>query len=453
MRITKIILGISVASCLVFSFAQAANQPATSADLEKLQDQVRVIDKDLSVLKETAASRLDAQDKRIGDISLNTAQHANHLAAIANQTTNVGNLISNTSIGITLLVFLASLITYFSATSRAEKEAQDASREWLKQNATRLNDEIEVLKIQAKEAQDQIAALRLQASTASSEISEHTGRVASNARAAEDKVASSVKAVEQLSANASRILESASAKDGSPPTKQDKEAIEVIKKASDALKTKPESTFTADDYYTRGVKYFADSEYQSALSAFRQATSQVGSSGPAEMVARFLFADAVTLGALGKSEEAIAVYDDIDRRFGRDEAPGMREQVARARNGLGFAKLMLAKACWQDEVQRQALLSTARLVCERALGNCAQNDRAIVLGNLGYSLFLAGEREAARAPTLECLKLGGQKQMALQTADAQQHRVEPEDSEYEQLLNELWRSLPPAGNTVPPDSV
>ena len=108
---------------------------------------------------------------------------------------------------------------------------------------------------------------------------------------------------------------------------------------------------------------------------------------------------------------------------------------------MGFAKILLAKARWPEEAWRHALLAAATPVLERALMLCAQGERGIVLGILDYSLILAGQRQAARGPTLECLQLGGQEQLDAQRADAQKHRVEPEDSHYEQLLDELWRSL------------
>jgi hypothetical protein len=62
---------------------------------------------------------------------------------------------------------------------------------------------------------------------------------------------------------------------------------------------------------------------------------------------------------------------------------------------------------------------------------------------LGYSLFLAGQHQEAEAPTLECLQFGGKKMLDSQLADAKLHRVETEDSQYEELLNKLWQSLAP----------
>jgi hypothetical protein len=37
-----------------------------------------------------------------------------------------------------------------------------------------------------------------------------------------------------------------------------------------------------------------------------------------------------TLGGLGRWQEAIAAYDEVERRFGDAQEPALREQVARA---------------------------------------------------------------------------------------------------------------------------
>jgi tetratricopeptide (TPR) repeat protein len=52
--------------------------------------------------------------------------------------------------------------------------------------------------------------------------------------------------------------------------------------------------------------------------------------GVREQVVWALVNKGVTLGELGKSEAEIAVYDEIDRRYGQDDLPSVREQVAKA---------------------------------------------------------------------------------------------------------------------------
>lgn len=421
MPILKVILKSIFLALLVSGSIFAADKPATPADLEKLQEQIRIIDKDLIIQKEISVVRLDAQDKRLGDIALTTAQQANHLAAISNQTTTVGNYIGVTSVLITVFVFGAGFITYISAKSKAKDEARDASALWFKQNAADLQKEIEKLRAEAQKVSEQIES--------------HGNQIASEASS-----------FAELAAASRAVLDSARAPAaGTSREAPNLQALQTVRDASDALKEKPESQFTAADYFARGLASFSSENYQSALSAFEQAITLSKADATANKIAQYLFAKGVTLGALGKSDEAIAVYDEIDRRFGKDESPGVRAQVAIALNGLGFAKILLAKARWPEEAQRHALLSASTPALERALMLCAQDDRAMVLGNLGYSLFLAGQHHAARAPTLECLQLGGQKQLDGQRADTQQHRVEVEDSQYEKLLDELWRSLPPTG--------
>jgi TolA-binding protein len=49
-----------------------------------------------------------------------------------------------------------------------------------------------------------------------------------------------------------------------------------------------------------------------------------------EQVARALVNKGARLGELGRSEEAVAVYDEVERRFGAAPEAVLREQVAMA---------------------------------------------------------------------------------------------------------------------------
>jgi tetratricopeptide (TPR) repeat protein len=378
---------------------------------------------------------------------------------------------------------------------------------------------------------------------------------------------------EEVDAAAEQLLQSRQLKDDERTPAVDPKAAAVVERASDELKTKPESSFTAEDHFARGLSQFAKGNHLSALESFRLTSQAVLESTPADALARYLIAQGVTFGILGKSEEAIAVYDEIDRRFGKDESPGVREQVvrglvnkggmlarldkpkeaiavydemdqrfgkdesprvreqvargllskgitfgkldkreeeiavydemdkrfgrdespgvreqvagglfskgitfgkldkreeeiavyveidrrfgkdesrgvrervAKARNGLAFGRIISAKQHWQDVPRKTELLAAAIKGLESALLICANDDRAIDLGNLGYALFLSGDFAAAVDPTRDCLKLGGELTHAGQQNDAKQHRVEPEDSEYEALLTRLWAELHPA---------
>jgi tetratricopeptide (TPR) repeat protein len=649
MRVEKImatIVLLAIGLLNGYGFALAADAANTATELDKLQEQVRVLDKDLALLKEISAAKLDAQDKRISDIGLATAQQSNHLSAISNQTTSVGNYVAWTSGVITLLVLAAGFITFFSATRRVKEE----SREWFEKNTSRLHTEIE--------------ALRVKVQAASGEIDGHKEQVAISSKAALANVESGKNSFD---AAAGEILQSMQPADLGSTAAIDPESSAVVDRASDELKAKPELSFTAENHYARGLSYLARGNHHSALESFKAASRAFPEPTAPDRLVGYLFAQAIALGALGKSEEAIAVYDEMDSRFGKisspgvreqvirglfnkgvrfgalgdleqeiavyesiegrfgnddsprvrelvvtalfnrgvklgaldrteeelaaygaiesrfgkdespsiralvatalcnkgvslaalarteeelavyeaiegrfgkdespglrapvatalrnkavrfgalgrseeaiaiydaidrrfgndeltqvreqvarglinkgltlsalgkseeaigvygamesrfgnDDSPGVREQMGKARNGAAFWRILSAKQHWQDGSRKAELLATAIKGLESALLICQDDDRAMMLGNLGYALLLSGNSAAATEPTRECLRLGGEKSLAAQRGDTQQHRVEPEDTHYEALLAAAWAELHPAKELVVSDS-
>ncbi len=160
-----------------------------------------------------------------------------------------------------------------------------------------------------------------------------------------------------------------------------------------------------------------------------------------KQVARALGNKGLTLGQGDRSGDVIAVYYEIDRRYGREASPAMREEVANALSNSAFFHLLQAKRHWQTETERRNLLALAINDLGRAKQQCANDDLATVLGNLGYALFLSGEVDEAEVNTLECLRLGQVASLEGHRGDARMHRVEPQDSEYEQFLDRLWEEL------------
>lgn len=466
MPIQKLILICIVFASALLGSVLAADKPATQADVEKLQEQVRTLDKELAVQREAFIRKLDDVDKRQTEITAkqakDTAEDSKSLAVIANKTAMLGNLITMVSILITVLVFGAGYVTYLNATSRAKEEARTASAEWFKQNAEKLSLQIE--------------ALKGEATNASVKIKTHSDQVESDARIAKNII------------QAGRLLVNTGQAKGHQPNDDAarQEATKIVQQASKALEDKPESTFTASNFYTRGVSAYEANNYQSALEAFGKAIALSVIDTPADQVALYLFVYGVTLSLMGKYEEAITSYDNLNHRFGQDTSPGVSEQVAKglvnkgfaldkldksveaiaifddvvqrfskdttpalveqhaeALNGRSFSKIMLSKQSWSETATRIDLLQDAITAAQLALEHCASDSKAMILGNLGYSLFLAGQPTAAKAPTLVCLRLGGQTTKDAQHADAERHRIEPEDTQYELLLDELWKSLPP----------
>ena len=89
----------------------AADKPLTQADIDRLQDRVRTLVKELAVQREAFVRKLDDVEKRQNEI---TALQVNSLATITNQTTSIGNYIANTSVAVTGVLVVAGLITFFS---------------------------------------------------------------------------------------------------------------------------------------------------------------------------------------------------------------------------------------------------------------------------------------------------------------------------------------------------
>jgi tetratricopeptide (TPR) repeat protein len=508
---------LAISNCFVFaarllflivisnSPALATDRPASASDLEKLQEQVRGLDKDVTVLKETASAKLDAQDKRISDLSISTAQQGNHLSAISTQTGTVANYIAITSIVITILVFSAGFITYVSATRKAKEEA----RRWFEEQAVSLREKIKTLEEQASKAADQISAHGI-----------HVAQLADDTS-------------KKITEAGALLLQQNSSTTTGVKSQEQTDAANIVKQATDALKRKPESQFTSEDHYAKGLDYYRKGDFQSAFESFDAALASAEKANASEhdlvglllakgialgqlnrladeivaydeidrrykedtrpeireqvamalfnkgvslgqlfrskeaiavydeidrrykedtraeireQVAKALYAKGASLGQLNRSEEAIAVYEEVNHRYKEDTRPEIREQVATAWNGMGFCFLMQAKQKWIRKDERTKLLGTTIEKLQAALTSVSiVKTRAVILGNLGYCFFLSGKSTDAIAPTKECLLLGGQKSFDEQKTDAKQHRVEPEDTQYEALLDKLWAELKTKG--------
>jgi tetratricopeptide (TPR) repeat protein len=462
--IIKLCLALCLALTVGVGHAAASEKLATAADLAQVQLQLQTQGQELAIHKHTLQISLESADKRLADFATLATMQGSH-------TTWVGNLVAWASILVTILLFFGGFWGYFSVKARAEKEAREAAEQWFIENNRELISRMEQLQLKAKEIENRFSHITTGVENKAEKFHQLIDGISKEANEA-----------------AKRVMQSQP--DGNVKTDPSKSPVnaqttQLLQQASDELKGKAEKEFTANEHYVRGASLYASGNFQGALSSFESAIQAAVNASALEQV-NYLFAKAITLGGLGKleeevkvynemdqrfgsdlepgvreqvvrglvnkgvslgeqgkSEETIKVYDEMDRRFGSGVAPGIRALVAKALNGLGCIQIMLAKKNWLDESLRQSWLSSAATVLARATTICGPDDRAMILGNLGYALFLMGQVEAVRAPTLECLKLGGQKALDVQRGDAKQHRVEPEDANYEKLLDELWASLPP----------
>lgn len=190
-----------------------------------------------------------------------------------------------------------------------------------------------------------------------------------------------------------------------------------------------------------GVTYGENGQLDKAIESYQQVIQRYGedsSSALREQVAKAMMNLGNTYGQNGQPDKAFETYQQIIQRYGEDSSPTL-ELVASAHNNLGFSWLMQAKTMPMTE--KAAQLQQALASFMQALVSCAEIDKAMVLGNLGYTHFLLGQPDEAERYTREGLQLGGEELYLGHLEDAKQNRLEPDDSDYEALLRRLWQEL------------
>jgi hypothetical protein len=124
-RLVRLTLLVPLAALTVAIALEVNATPAvptvTQADFEKLQDQVRALDKDHALM----AARIEGQNNRIGDLSLSATQLGNHIAAASNHTATMGSFFGLLGIFIPVLLIVAGLLTY----RKAKSDAKDMAKE------------------------------------------------------------------------------------------------------------------------------------------------------------------------------------------------------------------------------------------------------------------------------------------------------------------------------------
>ncbi|MDR2165709.1 MAG: CDC27 family protein [Zoogloeaceae bacterium] len=152
---------------------------------------------------------------------------------------------------------------------------------------------------------------------------------------------------------------------------------------------------SARDLFSKGQALYQQGKYYAAIAAFDKVEQRFGKDntpGVREQVARALLCKGHALNQQGKDEAAIVAFDEVEQRFGKDDSPGVREQVARALLGKGHALNRQGKdkaaIAVHDEIEQ-------RFGKDNAPGVREQVARAL-LGK-GHILAQRGKDEAAIA--------------------------------------------------------
>lgn len=306
MSFTKTYFGLILIIAALSCRAAIVEEPVKHAEFLHTQQQLQKLENELTVHQGTLQARFDANDKRISDFGVLVTMQGT-------QTTSVGNLISLTGISITIIAFLAGLFTYFSATAKAKKEAQDAVKEWIHQETTAFRAKIVSLENDVKIAQNAIAKLRQEAEA---DIDKQMGIFRRKAEIAIQGVVVNATLEEKVTI--------------------DPIAANAMQQVSDELKAQPAMADTAFGHYVRGMASLANGDMKNALNQFEIAMQLAPNAEPSEKI-KYLFGKGMTLHNLGRADEAIAVYDELDRLYCSDKAPAVREEVARALLNKGLS--------------------------------------------------------------------------------------------------------------------
>jgi tetratricopeptide (TPR) repeat protein len=281
--------------------AAEAGRPAGEVELAQTSERIQKLESELAVAQHKMQISLDASNKRLDDTA---AQLATQATMQGTHTTWVGNIVAMFSVGITLIVALAGVVTYFNATARAEREANRAAEIWFDNKGKQLTDRIEALR---------------------TEIDSQMATITGLTQAAKDKISKEMEAYDQAKASAETIMR------GQPdPTKANAAAAEAVQQAVTHLDdAKPRNTFNAEENYLLGVTQFYKQDWQAALESFETAI-RLGASAPLSDRIKYLNARGVALDAMGKHNETIDIYDAIEAAHGKDATSAVRQQLAKA---------------------------------------------------------------------------------------------------------------------------
>jgi len=122
-----------------------------------------------------------------------------------------------------------------------------------------------------------------------------------------------------------------------------------------------------------------------------------------EQMARALFNKAVALGILGRSEEALAAYEEVVRRFGEANEPALREQVAKALFNKGVRLGALGRSEEEIAVSEEVVRRFGE-----ATESALREQVAKALFNKGVALRESGRSEEAIAVYEEVVRRFGE---------------------------------------------
>lgn len=327
MKTARHLLAATVVALTLASPAGAEDKTVPESDFTAYKElaQVKLDAAKESLQKDVAAlgTRVDNQDKRID-------QQGNRIGDVSISLTWFGILL-------TLLAIIAGFVGYYTASTKARKEAQDEARkavdDWLKTHEADLKQRI-------KAAEDFAAESRAHIQTFEDEINQLKAQLSDKLIAhTNNKIAETNALVEDARQQLQVIITQASGQTTPPASHK---ALEALQVQAENLRHKAEVEYTFEDWNDRALAAFGDSKLEDAIQFWHRASDSPDASP--EQVARALANKGIALGRLKRTDEAIATYSLVDTHYANTTAPPLREQVARALFNKGFALRQLGRA-------------------------------------------------------------------------------------------------------------
>lgn len=320
MKTARHLLAIILVAITLASPASAEDKSIPESDFNAYKElaQVKLDAAKESLQKDVAAlgTRVDNQDKRID-------QQGNRIGDVSISLTWFGILL-------TLLAIIAGFVGYYTASTKARKEAQEEAKkavdDWLKTHEADLKQRI-------KAAEDFAADSRTHIQTFEDEINQLKAQLSDKLIAhTNNKMAEANALVE----DAKRQLQATiaqSAGQTTPPALP--EALAALQALGEHLRHKSEAEYTFEDWNDRAFAALAQDRFEDAAQYWQRASEHPNAE--AAQIAQALSYKGFALGRLGHIQEEIAAYDVVDARYAEDTSPTVREIVARTLVNKGVA--------------------------------------------------------------------------------------------------------------------
>ncbi|WP_017517015.1 hypothetical protein ACQCLI_12820 [Pseudomonas nitroreducens] len=278
-------------------------------EVQHLKEQLSYVTTKVTINEAIANNQLSMQDKRLADLGLQTAQQANYMGSISNLSTLVG-------LGITVLTILVAFVTYISVKNKATSEAKEAAEHWFRDHGEILTVRIQTLHEEASNLRSEVEKLKDVSQEAIREIHQRRDEFFKAA----DEILLTTRPPVPANVAEHRTDSPSKHKHQKTPPQTDSSSdknIDKVRKISEELEFKPESTFTSDEHFARGLSLLSQDSFNPALINLRKAINlETHSASPnEENLVKMMFALALCYSNLKRNKSEISIYNEILERF------------------------------------------------------------------------------------------------------------------------------------------